>query len=156
MQPVGSRCHMNKRLGIRLIVTGQRPRLKPSLLMRHNNYANHILGIYHCHSCRASAPRSEELPWNESVTLTFITFITRKPDLSSLFRKTDSHPPTFISARLHLNGTTSRFSHTADCFGCCWRACTCVCVCVCACGCVVVSAARWGSTRSAVIGLPER
>lgn len=28
VQPVGSRCHMNKQLGVRLIVTGQRPRLK--------------------------------------------------------------------------------------------------------------------------------
>uniref|UniRef100_A0A8C3AVB6 Myosin IG n=1 Tax=Cyclopterus lumpus TaxID=8103 RepID=A0A8C3AVB6_CYCLU len=38
-------------------VAGQKtPRLKRSLLMLHNNYANHTLGICHCHSCRCRRP----------------------------------------------------------------------------------------------------
>uniref|UniRef100_A0A8C4DNV1 Myosin IG n=1 Tax=Dicentrarchus labrax TaxID=13489 RepID=A0A8C4DNV1_DICLA len=48
--------HFTRSPSIRLIVTGQRPRQKPTLLMQHNNYANHILGIYHCHSCRCRRP----------------------------------------------------------------------------------------------------
>lgn len=138
---------MKKRHGFSPIVARQTSRLQRTLLTLHNNYVNHILGIYHCHSCRCLCPalnnyrEMNQSRWHLShLSLGFRFFVA--------VYKPDSHPPAFISARLRLNGTAHEFSHTADCFGC-----ACVGGCVFKCGRVVVSTALGVLTQSAAIDL---